>query len=124
MSVHGWIAAWKRAWNSLDPDALDGVYAERCSFRTHPFREPEHPLEYARRVLAEEGDVDARVGEPVVEGDRATVEWWATYVEAGREVTIAGCSVLRFDGDGRCAEQRDYWAETTGRRPPFAGWGR
>jgi SnoaL-like domain len=123
VSVQRWIDGWSIAWNSGDASALEGVYAEGCSFRSHPFREVEHPLEYARRALVDEEEVDARFGEPVVDGDRAAVEWWATLREAGEEITLAGCSILRFDSHGRCVEQRDYWTQGDGRRPPFAGWG-
>jgi hypothetical protein len=124
VSVERWIEGWKQAWNALDASFLDGVYADDCVYRSHPFRAPAPPLEYARRVLAEEDAVDARFGEPVVEGNRAAVEWWATLVEDGKEITLAGCSMLRFGPDGRCVEQRDYWAVADGRRGPFEGWGR
>ena len=50
-----------------------------------------------------------------MDGDRAAVEWWAFVRENGRDVTLAGTSLLRFDGDGRCVEQRDAWAVADGR---------
>jgi hypothetical protein len=76
-----------------------------------------------RRELPLEADVDARFGRPIVEGDRAAVEWWATLVEDGEEITLAGFSWLRFDGDGLVAEQRDYWARRDGRTSPSEPWG-
>jgi hypothetical protein len=32
---------------------------------------------YWRRVTATQSELDLRFGRPVVDGDRATVEWWA-----------------------------------------------
>jgi hypothetical protein len=56
-------------------------------------------------------------------GERAAVEWWASWVEDGAELTLAGATVLRFDDEGRVVEHLDYWVETQGRLLPFAGWG-
>jgi hypothetical protein len=124
VSVRRWIEGWERAWNSRDPGPIDELYTEDCVFRSHPFREPEDPREYVRRVLPAEEEVEARFAEPVVDGERAAVEWWATLIEEGEEVTLVGCSILRFAPDGRCSDQRDYWAITPGRRPPPEGWRR
>jgi hypothetical protein len=79
-------------------------------------------LEYARWAFADqEAFGGCWFGEPVIAGDRATVENWAILVENGREVTIAGVALLRFDRDGRVVAQRDYWSlEEGGREPPEA----
>jgi hypothetical protein len=34
----------------------------------------------------------------------------------GREHTLAGTTLLRFDADGLVVEHRDYWALEDGRR--------
>lgn len=122
--AHRWAQVWERAWRELDPDSIEALYADGCLFRTHPFRDAEDPGAYVRRVLAEESDVDVRFGRPIADGDRAAVEWWATLREAGEEITLAGISWLRFDGDGLVIEQRDYWAQHDGRLPPPERWGR
>jgi len=74
-------------------------------------------------AFGEERDVRARFGTPIVDGDRAAVEWWAALVHEGREVTLAGTSVLHFDADGLVLEQRDTWNVRHGRSEPPAGWG-
>jgi ketosteroid isomerase-like protein len=123
-----WAEGYARAWRALDPEAAAALYAEDVVVRTAPFREPvlgrAAVLEYTRRVLGEESEHEVWFGEAVEEGDRAAVEWWATYLEDGREVTLSGCSLLRFAADGLVVESRDYWHEEEGRRPPPAGWGR
>jgi len=80
--------------------------------------------EYVSGAFADESEVRAWFGEPIVEGDRASIEWWAALREADEEVTLAGTSVLRFDADGLVTDQRDTWNLTVDRRDPPDGWGR
>jgi hypothetical protein len=81
-------------------------------------------LDYARWAFADQDAFGGCwFGEPMVAGDRATVEYWAILVEQGEEVTIAGVSLLRFDPEGRVRAQRDYWTLERGGRGPPNGWG-
>jgi ketosteroid isomerase-like protein len=127
-AARAWVDAWRRAWPARDPEPLAAVYAEDTLFRSQPFREPhegrEGVLEYARWAFADQERLDGCwFGEPVVAGDRATVEYWAVLAEAGEEVTIAGVALIRFGPDGRVRDQRDYWSLESGRREPPPGWG-
>ena len=120
-----WAEGYQRAWEADDPDAAASLYTPDCVFRSAPFREPEPPIEYTRRVFPEAKARHVRFGEPVEERDRAAVEWWATLVMLnGEEHTLAGCSMLRFRDDGLVVEARDYWHLEPGRRDPPPGWGR
>lgn len=120
-----WAETWERAWPAKDSDAIDSLYADGAIYRAHPMRDPEPgaALGYTSREFALEESIECRFGKPVAAGDRAAVEWWASYTEDERELTLAGATVLRFDGDGRVVEHVDYWVERDGRVPPFAGWG-
>jgi hypothetical protein len=111
------------AWR--DAGAIASVYAEGATYRSHPMREPEpgSALGYVSREFAREDRIECRFGSPIASGDRAAVEWWATWVEDGRHVTLAGATVLRFDEVGRVVEHVDYWVERDGRIEPFATWG-
>ena len=85
-------------------------------FHSHPFREAQPPGSYATWAFADQVAVDFRFGSPIVDGDRAVVDWWAVITSTSGEVeTLAGVSLLRFDGDGRVLEQRDAWASNPGR---------
>jgi hypothetical protein len=120
-----WADGYRLAWESGDPAAAAALYRDDCAFRPAPFRAVEPPLAYTTRVFPEARAEDVRFGEPVEEGDRAAVEWWAVLVSPeGEAQTIAGCSVLRFDDEGLVAESRDYWHLEPGRRAPHDTWGR
>jgi hypothetical protein len=123
-AARAWVDAWDRAWRAKDETELAPVYAADVVYRSHPDREPQPPLDYARSAFAEEGDdLELRWGEPLVAGNRAAVEWWASLTESGELVTLAGTSWLTFGDDGRVIEQHDYWTITPGRATPWSGWG-
>lgn len=128
-AARAWVQAWSRAWPAADPGPLEAVYAEDAVFRSHPFRPPHEGragvVDYARWAFADQEALHGcSFAEPVVAGDRASVEYWAVVVEGGRETTIAGVALLRFGPDGLVRTQCDYWTSEPRRHEPPAGWGR
>ena len=124
-----WRETWLRAWPAQDIDAVRSLYGAQAVFHAHPFRNPHLGAEgagaYASWAFAsEEAPAECRFAEPIVDGDRATCEYWAVVRSGGSEQTIAGVSVIRFDAEGLVAFQRDYWAVEVGRRNPPDDWGR
>ena len=105
-----WRATWERCWQSHAPDPIVALYADGAYFQSHPFKDPQKPRDYIEPTLAAEESATCRFGEPLVDGDRAAVEWHAETVlkDGGRE-KLAGVSLLRFDADGLVVEQRDFW---------------
>ena len=125
-----WAATWTAAWKAHDVEAVVALYAEDCVHRSAPFRPPHRGRQGVRDYVAgafadESGVEEVRFGTPVVQGNRASVEYWARFRdEHGAPATLAGCGFARFDGDGLVAEVRDYWYVEAGDRPPPEGWGR
>ena len=95
-------------------------------YRSPPFREPDLGLAGVRRYLRSEFSGERNIqcwfGEPVASGDRAAVEWWASWTEKGQELTFAGVTMLRFDGEGKVVDHRDYDNHVGRREPPYAEW--
>ena len=122
-----WAMVWQRAWEARDTDDIVSLYHPACVFSTEPFRIPyrgtDGVREYVQQAFDEERGPRVWVGEPIVEGHRAAIEWWAAVEEDGRDITLAGTSVLRFDDAGLVIEQRDAWNQADGRREPPDGWG-
>ena len=116
-----WVEGWSRAWPARDAEAVGALYAPDAVFRSHPFRKPQAPADYARWAFADEDErlVELRFGDPVVGGRRAAVEYWALLRRRdGDLATLAGIAVIRFGDDGLAVEQRDYWDIAEGRHEP------
>ncbi|MFN2484062.1 MAG: nuclear transport factor 2 family protein [Candidatus Limnocylindria bacterium] len=115
-----WAATWRAAWPAHDVDAIVALYADDAVYLSHPFREPlrgrDGARQYVTAAFAEEEAVECWFAEPIASGDGAAVEYRAVLRTEGREMSLAGVSVLRFDPMGLVVEHRDYWAMTDGRR--------
>ena len=120
-----WASAWKEGWESLDPEPVVALYAMNALLSTEPFREPyrgrDGVREYVTQALGEEEDPRLWTSDPIVDGDRASISWWASLREDGADATLAGTSILRFDADGLVVEQWDAWNQLPLRRDP-PGW--
>ncbi len=121
-----WAEIWQRAWPAKDVEAIVALYAEGALYRALVLREPDRGLDgvrgYLQRNFDVEDAIECRFGEPITGRDQAAVQWWASWVEEGRELTLAGVTILRFDDQGQVVDHRDYWNEAAGRIPPFPGW--
>jgi SnoaL-like domain len=121
-----WAETWERAWRVRDVEPIVALYADDALYRALVFREPDRGLAGVRRYLEEnfgiEEEIECWFGEPIAAADRAAIEWWATWIEEGRRLTLAGTTVLRFDSDGQVVDHRDYWNQVERREPPFEGW--
>ncbi len=119
-----WAATWTVAWQAHDVEAVVALYAEECVHRSTPFRPPHRGRQavrdYVTQAFADEQRIDdVRFGTPVVQGDRACVEYWASFLDQqGTAMTLAGCAMARFDADGLITEARDYWHLQEGHQPP------
>ena len=121
-----WAQTWQRAWPRGDAAAIAALYAPDAAYRSSALAEPEAggASAYLDRQFPLEHDLRYRFGQPLVDETRAAVEWWASWIEDGQPVTLAGVTVLRFDGDGRVVDHVDYWVNAPGRSQPYLGWAR
>jgi nuclear transport factor 2 (NTF2) superfamily protein len=123
-SVRAWIESWEAGWPTEDVDVIAARYRPDAPYRSHPFREPTSAREYVSKAFTEETLIRCWFGEPIVQGNRAAVEYWAILRSPdGTQISIAGHSHLRFDEDGLVAEHRDYWTQLDGAEEPPSGWG-
>jgi hypothetical protein len=106
-----WRDTWQRCWEAHEPEPIVALYADGAHFRSHPFRDEQTPRDYVVATLAAEASATCTFGDPIVDGDRATVEWHGeTVLRDGSTERLAGVSLLRFDADGLVVEQRDFWS--------------
>jgi hypothetical protein len=68
------------------------LYSPTAYFQSHPFREAGTPEDYIVPTLAEEESAECEFGEPIVEDDRAAVEWSAqTRLKEGAARSSPAC---------------------------------
>ena len=122
-----WANTWQRAWEELDTDAIVALYADNALLSTEPFREPylgrDGVRAYIDAVFGEEENPAVHVGDPIVDGNRAAVSWWASLRENAVGITLAGTSILQFNEDGLVTEQWDAWNTIEEQRRPPTDWG-
>jgi ketosteroid isomerase-like protein len=127
MNVLEWLEAYRVAWEQADADAAAALFTEDATYRANIFEEPFVGREGVRRywedVTRTQEDVAVRMGAPFTDGERVAAEFWTTMRNAGEDVTLPGCLLLTFDGDGLCTSLREYWHFQPGRFEPPAEWG-
>jgi hypothetical protein len=126
LAARRWAETWRRAWPDKESQRIAVLYAEGASYRSSPFDQPEvgGALAYVERQFAVEEAVECQFADPIAAGDRAAIEWWASFIEAGQVLTLAGTTVLRFNADGQVVDHVDYWMQSQGRAAPYPNWGR
>lgn len=121
-----WKRTWEAGWPRGDVDAIAALYAPPATYRALAFRKPDQGIagvrEYLRVNFEAESEVSCRFGTPLVDGTTAAVQWWASWVEDGETLSMAGVTVLRFDDAGLVIDHRDYWNQEQGRIEPYADW--
>jgi len=127
MDVRSWLEAYRIAWEQADAEAAGALFDERATYRASIFEEPFLGREGVRRywqdVTRTQEDVRVRIGRPFTDGDRVAAEFWTTMRNAGADVTLPGCLLLRFGEDGLCLSLREYWHYQPGSFEPPPGWG-
>jgi hypothetical protein len=116
--------AYGRAWERRDVAGFLGdevVYVAHATQETVVGRTA--LASYLRKESAEQGDVNVRMGSPLMDGDRLAAEFWVTATTGSRRATIVGCFVAQLSPEARCEHFREYWFDVEGRTNPYEGWG-
>lgn len=125
--VKGWAEAYRVAWEQADSEAAAGLFTEDATYRSNIYEEPhrgrEGVIDYWTGVTSAQSNVTVIMGEPVVAGNRADVEFWTTMGVEGAPITLAGCLLLDFDDNAKCTALREYWQVGEGIQQPPTGWG-
>jgi hypothetical protein len=116
------VTSYGEAWEAWDIDGFVELFDESVNYVAHP---DEIVIggtalrTYVEKEREAQGDVQVRMGRPLIEGDRVMAEFW---VLAG-DASIAGCLIAHLDPHGVCIDFREYWFDLDGRREAFEGWG-
>ncbi|MFF0720105.1 nuclear transport factor 2 family protein [Micromonospora sp. NPDC003816] len=120
-----WADAWATGWPAQDGERIVELQAEQGDHWASMFRPCRGRAglrAYVEECFGEEArPAEVWFGVPRVDGDTATVEYWAITYPYDQPVTLSGCTVVRFDADGLVTESRDYSHAKEGRIPPPTG---
>lgn len=112
-TVSSWVDRYESAWESNDPAAIGGLFAEDAVYAQRPDEEPWRGRE---GIVAgwlehkdEPGSWTFRYQVLAVAGDLAFVRGWTHYVDPPTD--YSNLWSLRFDADGRCREFTEWWME-------------
>ncbi len=126
VAARRWKDTWETAWPRRDWEAVARLYAPHARYRALAFREAslgtEGVVEYLRANFEAESEVTCRFNEPLATSERAAVEWWASWVEDGERLSMAGVTLLRFEATGLVIDHRDYWNQLPGGCAPYPDW--
>ena len=121
-----WLDDYVSAWKSYDRDDIGALFAEDVAYRFHPYDEPLLGREAVVAAWLGEsnaagastrdapGTYDAHYTTYAVDGDAVVARGTSVYQDhpdGPVTRTFDNCFLLRFDGDGRCAEFTELYME-------------
>jgi SnoaL-like domain len=121
--VAQWLAAYSKAWESYNPQAIGDLFSADVAYYYNPYDEPVQGREAIVANWLENRDPEGRYkGEyqpVVVEGNRAAAQGESRYfAEDGKtlERKYRNLFLLTFDDEGRCSEFREWYAKAHGQQ--------
>src|SRR5512138_278941 len=89
-----WLERYRRAWIERDAAAASRLFTDDATYREQPFQAPfvgrAAIRDYWAKVTASQTSVELRYGQPIVDGNRLAVEWWANLQTTDGPITLAG----------------------------------
>ena len=123
--VAAWLAAYVRAWETYDPDAIGDLFTEDAAYEYHPYDEPVRGrlaivaswLEPKDKPGTYEGQY-----EPIaIDGDLAVAHGRTRYFKdaskAELDLEFDSIFLIRFDDRVRCRSISEWWVAPRGQRP-------
>lgn len=130
-----WTRRYGRAWVRKDADAAVQLFTEDAVYQAIPgisdqtFVGRAEIHDYWVNVTAAQSNVTVRHGEPLIQGNRATIELWVTMQIDGINpaqddwVTLIEANLLTFADTEHCRVNVEYWNLQMGVVAPPPGWG-
>jgi len=123
--VAAWLAAYLRAWETYDPDAIGDLFAEDATYEYHPFDEP---MRGRLAIVASWLEPKDKPGtyeghyEPIaIDGDLAVAHGRTRYFKdaskAELDLEFDSIFLIRFDDRVRCRSISEWLVAPRGQRP-------
>jgi len=121
--VAQWLAAYVRAWQSYEPDAIGALFSEDATYAWHPW--DEEPVRGRAAIVGAwlrdkdaPGTFQAEYEPLAIDGDVVVATGLTRYLGSSGAVEreYYNCFVMRFDEQGRCTSFTEWFMQTPGRR--------
>jgi hypothetical protein len=115
--VAAWLDGYVRAWESYDAGAIGELFTPDAGYRYHPWDEPLRGREAIVAAWLDDqdapGSFEARYEPLAVDGDLAVATGHSRYFASDGSVEQEwhNCFVMRFDGEGRCADFTEWFMQ-------------
>jgi ketosteroid isomerase-like protein len=111
--VRAWLNAYVEAWRTYDPAAIGALFTEDATYAYHPWNGEDDLVRGRDAIVAnwleeqdKRGSWEAQYRPLMVEGERAVATGTTRYANGKFYWNLF---VLRFGGDGRCAEFVEWY---------------
>lgn len=105
-----WVDAYRRAWESNEPDDIRALFTENAEYLTEPFAEPwrghDQIVEEWLKARDEPGETSFEWQIVAVEGDTGVIRAVTPY--SGR-ATYHNVWTVKFAPDGRAVSFPEWW---------------
>ena len=114
-AFESWLNAYGRAWESRNPEAASGLFAEDGIYQVTPFDEPlrgrEAIFEYWSTVAQTEECIEFRYEILVTNAQLNIAKWSASFVIVphGLHTKLDGIFLISLNEEGRCKSLREWW---------------
>lgn len=117
-ALKSWLAAYGRAWETRDPEAVTDLFREDATYQVTPFAEPMRGRATIREYWAravEQSQRQPRFGFEIlaVSANAGIARWWASFTRISPQsrVRLDGIFVLTFDARHFCRSLREWWVK-------------
>lgn len=111
--IEAWVDAYRKAWESNDPDDIRALFTDDAEYRTDPWSEPwRGKEEIVAGWLAradEPGETTFEWSLLAVTDELAIVQGTTVYADGG--ATYSNLWVVRLDDDGRAKAFTEWWMD-------------
>ena len=119
--VEQWIAGYRQAWSTDDPDAIAALFTEDATYSPYPWPRDRRPWTGRDEIVAKwishaDSKINWRFEHEIlaVEGDTAVIEGWTDYDRGEGEPwteQFANIWVVRFGPDNRARSFAEWWVQ-------------
>ena len=124
--VAAWLAAYVRAWETYDPDAIGDLFSEDATYAYHPFEEP---VRGRLAIVASwlenkdaQGTYEGRYEPVAIEGDLAVAHGRSRYFKDATKAELIheydNLFLIRFDDQGLCRSIQEWYMIRRGQKEP------